>query len=185
MKDQKFRLSKKAMAWECSVGFFAILFLSVTFCIGTIVLAISKEKEAGALRLVAPMIFGLPALVITIVSLALVLGSIGRAIFSYLLLSDEGLEFRLWPAHKIRCAWNDVDQIKKSVLPFQGEILVLKNAEVSGLQKVLLNFNRGGFGVIKTLPVIPLYQIDGWQNGRLKNELIKYVPNLFTEQSNS
>jgi hypothetical protein len=184
MKVQKFRLSKKAIAWECSAGFWAVLFLSVPFCIGTLALQISKDKDAGALRLVS-IILGLPALVITIVSLALVLGSIGRAIFSYLLLSDEGLEFRLWPAHKIRCAWNDVDQIKKSVLPFQGEILVLKNAEVSGLQKVLLNFNRGGFGVIKTLPVIPLYQIDGWQNGRLKNELIKYVPNLFTEQSNS
>lgn len=183
MKDQKFRLSKKAMAWECSVGFLAILFLSVTFCIGTIVLAISKEKEAGALRLVAPIVFGLPALVITIASLALVLGSIGRAIFSYLLLSDEGLEYHLWPAHKIHCTWDDVDQIKKSFLPFQGDILMLKRAEISGFQKILLNFNKGNFGVVKTVPVIPLYQIDGWKNGRLKNELIKYAPNLFVEQA--
>lgn len=185
MKDQKFRLSKKAMAWECSVVFLAILFLSVTFCIGTIVLAISKEKEAGALRLVLPVIFGLPALVITIASFALVLTAIGRAIFSYLLISSDGLEYFLWPAHKIRCTWNDVDQIKKSFLPFQGDILMLKSAEVSGFQKILLNFNKSNFGVVKTLPIIPLYQIDGWQNGELKNELIKYVPNLFAEQSNS
>jgi hypothetical protein len=182
MKYQKFRLSKKAMASECSGFFLGILFLSATYCIGTIVLAISKEKEAGALRLIAPMIFGLPALVISIASVALVLGSIGRAIFSYLILSDEGLEYRLWPLHKINCTWDDVEQIKKSPLPFQGDILTLKKAEVSGFH-LLLNFNKGNFGVIKTSPLIPLYQIDGWQDSRLKNELKKYAPNLFVDQT--
>lgn len=185
MKAQTFRLSKKAIAWECSVGFLAILFLSVVFFIGTIVLGISKEKEAGVLRLVLPIIFGLPALVITIAALVLVFAAIGRALFSYLLISGDGLEYCLWPAHKIRCTWDDVDKIKKSFLPFQGDILMLKSAKVSGFQKVLMSFNKGEFGAVKTLPVIPLYQIDGWQDGRLKNELIKYVPSLFVEQSES
>jgi hypothetical protein len=182
MKDQKFRLSKQAMAWEGSVGLLALLFLAVTFCIGAIVLAIIKEKEAGVLRLVTPMIFGLPALAITIISFALFSTSIGRAIFSYLLLSEEGLKFRLWPLHKIKCTWDDVEQIKKSPFPFQGDILTLKKAEVSGFH-LLLDFIKGNFGVTKTLPIIPLYQIDGWQNGRLKNELKKYVPDLFVDQS--
>jgi hypothetical protein len=185
MKYQKFRLSKKAMAWECSVVFFAILFLSITFCIGTIVLAISKEEEAGALRVVLPIIFGLPALVITIASFALVFTAIGRAIFSYLLVSGDGLEYCLWPMHKIRCTWDDVDQIKKSFLPFQGDILMLKSAEVSSFQKVLLSFNKGNFGVVKTVPVIPLFQINGWPNGKLENELRKYAPNLFIDRVTS
>jgi hypothetical protein len=182
MKDQKFRLSKKAMAWEGSLGLFAILFLFNAFCMGTVVLVISKEMEIGALRLILSMIFGLPALGITIVSFALVLVAIGRAIFSYLLISEEGLEYHLWPAHKIRCTWNDVDQIKKSFLPFQGDILMLKSAEVLGFQKTLLSFNKGNFGIVKTIPVIPLFQIDGWPKGNLASELKKYAPHLFVEQ---
>ena len=182
MTNQKFHLSKKAMAWEGSIGFLAILFLSAAFCMGIVVLGISKEKEIGALRFVIPIILGLPALVITIVSFALDLGAIGRAIFSYLLISEEGLEYHLWPAHKVRCMWDDVDQIKKSFLPFQGDILMLKRAEVSGFQKTLLSFNKGNFGIVKTVPVIPLFQINGWPNGKLEDELRKYAPNLFIDR---
>jgi hypothetical protein len=181
MKVQKFRLSKKAIAWECSAGFWAVLFLSVPVCIGTLALEISKDKDAGALRLV-PIIFGLPALGITIASFALIFTAIGRVIFSYLLISEDGLEYSLWPAHKIYCTWEDVDQIKKSPLPFQGDILVIKRAQVSGLLEILPRINNGDLGAAKTLPVIPLYQIDGWQNGKLVDELKKYVPNLFVEQ---
>lgn len=180
MQRQKFQLSPKAIAWECSVIFLAIPFLCVALCIGTLALGTIGNSKIGAMRFILPVILGLPALVIVLFSFALILMPIGRGIFSYLLISDEGLEYRLWPLHKIRCSWDDVEQIKKSSLPFQGDILTLKKAEVSGFH-ILLDFNKGNFGVTKTSQVIPLYQIDGWQNGKLENELRKYAPNLFVE----
>lgn len=171
MQTQKFRLSPKAIARECSVLILIIPFLGVAFCSGTLALEIMGDSEVGPLRFLLTVIFGFIAIAITILSLSLIPLSIGRAFNSYLLLSNQGLEYSLWPLHKIRCGWDDLDQIKKSALPFQGDLLVLKTAEVSGLQ-----------GLIKTSPVIPLYQIDGWQNGNLANELRKYAPNLFVER---
>ncbi len=182
MQQKKFRLTFKAAAWECSIIFFALPFLGVSLFGGILVKEIIRNNEIGAIGIALSLFFGSAALIIGIIYLSLVFGAIGRAIFSYLLLSDQGLEYRLWPLHKIRCNWEDVEQIKKSALPFQGEILMLKKADVSGFQR-LLNFNKGEFGAIKIRPLIPLYQINGWKNGQLKNEMKKCAPNLFDEQS--
>jgi hypothetical protein len=113
-------------------------------------------------------------------SIAMVVTAIGRVIFSHLSLSDEGLDFRFWPLHRIRCKWEDVDQIKKSSLPFQGDILTLKKAEVSGYH-LLLDFTKGKFGRTTTLPIIPLFRIVGWPNGILETELRIYAPALFVD----
>lgn len=184
MQNQKFHLSPKAIAWESSVSLLAVPFLGVALCIGAVAVGAIGNSEIGLMQYVLPIIFGMPALAIVIISIVLVLISIGRAIFSYLLLTSNGLEYRLWPLHKIRCTWDDVEQIRKSTLPFQGDILALKKGEVSGFH-ILLDFNKGNLGVSKTLPVIPLYKIDGWSNGKLESELRKYAPRLFIERSTS
>lgn len=166
------------MLGELMIIPFAILGLATVFFIAWLIFAIIKNGDNQALSLIVPGIFSIPALVIVLCSLGLIFIAIGRAIFSYLTLSNEGLEYRLWPALKIRCTWDDVDQIKKSFLPSQGELLMLKNAEVFGLN-LLWFFNKTIVGAVKTLPTVPLYQIDGWQDGNLKEELKKYAPNLF------
>lgn len=182
MQQNKFRLTLKAAAWECSIIFFALPFLGVSLFGGFLAKQVIQSNEIGTTEVALSLFFGSVALIIGIGYLVLVLTAIGRAIFSHLLLSNEGMEYRLWPMHKIRCTWADVEKIKKSALPFQGEILVLKTADVSGFQR-LLDSNKVKFGAIKTIPVIPLYQINGWQNGQLKNEMKKYAPNLFDEQA--
>ena len=184
MHSQRFQLSAKAIAWECSVILFAIPFLGTALCAGVLVIGAMGNSEIGMLQYIFPILPGLPVLAILAVSVMLILTPVGRAIFSYLLLSDQGLEYRLWPFHRIRATWEDVDKIKKSSLPFQGDILLLKKAEVSGFH-LSLDFNKGTAGGTKTAPVIPLYQIDGWQNGRLENELRKYSPHLIVERSDS
>jgi hypothetical protein len=182
MQQMKFRLTLKAAAWELSIILFAIPVLGVSFLAGFFASELIRDNQVGAMRVALSVFFGLIAFVIGILSLCLILMAVGRAIFSYLLLSNEGLEYRLWPLHKVRCTWSDVERIKKSALPFQGDLLTLKNADVSGFQKNLLVFNKGNFGAFKTIPVIPLYQISGWKNGELKTELQKYAPHLFIEQ---
>ena len=181
MQQTKFRLTPKAIAWECSIILFVIPVFGTVFLIWYLISGLNEGGDIGIFRFALPL-FGFFAIVLTLVSVALIFIAIGRAIFSYLTLSEKGLEYRLWPLHKIRCTWADVEQIKKSALPFQGELLILKKGNLSGFHP-LMDFNKGNYGVIKTLPVIPLYQISGWQDGRLKNELKKYAPNLFVEQS--
>lgn len=181
MQKQKFRLSPKAIAWECSIILFAIPGLGIAFLIWYLISEFNKMGEVGIIRFALPL-FGFFAVILTLVSIALIFIAIGRAFFSYLTLSEKGLEYRLWPLHMIRCTWADVEQIKNSALPFQGELLILKKGNLSGFHP-LMDFNKGNYGVIKTLPVIPLYQISGWQDGRLKNELKKHAPNLFIEQA--
>ena len=185
MQNRKFRLSLKAAAWEMSIIFLVIPFLCVSFFAGFLATGVIQKNEDGVMERGISFFFGSIALLIGILSLFLVLIAIGRAIFSYLLLSSEGLEYRLWPMHKIRCAWADMEQIKKSALPLQGDILMLKSAEVSGLQKILLGVNKGNLGSIKTMPVIPLYQISGWKSGELRTELEKHAPHLFTNQQST
>jgi hypothetical protein len=184
MQSQKFQLSSKTIVWECAVILFAIPFLGAALCVGSLAIGAMGNSEDGMMKFISPIILGLPALAILALSVVLILMPIGRAIFSYLLLSEQGLEYRLWPLHRIRASWEDVDQIKKSSLPFQGDILTLKNAETSGFH-ISLDFSKGNAGITKTAQVIPLYQIDGWQNGRLENELRKYAPNLFVQRSTS
>jgi hypothetical protein len=41
------------------------------------------------------------------------------------------------------------------------------------------SFNKPKFGVTPTLPVIPLYQLEGYPNGQLAVELKRYAPELF------
>ena len=179
MHNQKFQLSAKAIAWECAAILFAIPFLASALCAASVAIGAMGNSEIGTMKFILPIIFGLLALAILAVSVLLILTPIGRAIFSYLLLSEEGLEYRLWPLHRIRARWEDVEQIKKSPRPFQGDVLTLKHAETSGFH-FSLDFTKGNGGTTRTAQIIPLHQIDGWQNGKLENELRKYAPHLFT-----
>ena len=181
MQQTKFRLTPKAAAWECSVILLAIPALGSAFLIWYLISELNKGGEIGFFRFVLPL-FGFFAIVLALASVVLTFVALGRALFSYLTISEEGLEYRLWPLHKIRCTWADVEQIKKSGLPFQGELLILKRADVSGFH-LSLDLNKGRPGTVRTLPVVPLYQINGWKDGNLKMELQKHVPDLFTKQS--
>jgi hypothetical protein len=182
LHNQKFQLSAKAIVWECAVILFVIPILGLVVGIGVVISAIIEDNDLGAFRFGFAILLGIPTVVIIALSVALLLLPIGRAIFSYLLLSDGGLEYRLWPLHRIRANWEDVDTIKKSSLPFQGDILTLKKADTSGFN-ISLDFYRGNFGFTKTAQIIPLYQFDGWHSGILEMELRKYAPTLFAERS--
>lgn len=113
MTGKKYRLSLKAIAGECSGIFFAIPSIGIAVCLGVSAFATMSTDRLGSASFVLPIFFGLPAVMFIVFSLILILTPIGRVVFSYLSISDEGLEYRLWPIHRIRCTWNDVDQIKK------------------------------------------------------------------------
>jgi len=147
-----------------------------------VAIAFKRSGELGSFGFFLFLLFGLAALVFAVFSLALIIIPVGRVLFSNLTLSDEGLVYQLWPLHKIRCTWNDVEEIKKSPIPFHGDLLILKDAEVLGFH-LLMDFNKGKFGVTPTIPVIPIYRFNGWHNGRLEDECRKFAPRLFVRST--
>jgi hypothetical protein len=181
MTGYKFRLSTKAMVGESSILLIVIPLLGIAFCLGALAVMVVGSDQAGLARFALSVISTLMALIFVAASCVMLLGAVGRAIFSYLMLSEAGLEYRYWPVHRIRCAWNQVGEIKKSpVAPLQGDVLMLQQAEVSGFH-MLFDFQGGKYGFTKTIPMIPLYRLDGWPNGRLETELRRYAPGLFDE----
>lgn len=181
MTGQKFRLSPKAVAWEFTLALLAIPFPSTALCLSIVAVRAWESNKPDALKFILPLLLGLSVLILLLVSLVLILLPVGRAVFSHLILSEAGLEYRLWPLHRIRCTWDNVERISTSPLaPLQGEVLTLKKAEVSGFH-LLLDFRGGRFGFTSTLPMIPLYRMDGWPNGKLATELRRYSPELFVE----
>jgi hypothetical protein len=178
MQTQKFRLTVKEKFWELMVIPFAFLFMAGGLFIGWMALLIFEKGESGLLRLIFPGFFFIPALGMVIVSIMMIFIAIGRILFSYLIISGQGLEYRFWPLHRIRCGWLDVGEIKKSVWSFQGDILMLRNAEAVGFH-LFWDLSSGKSRFIKTLPQIPIYKFNGWSTGELRSELEKYAPVLF------
>lgn len=181
MQQKKFRLTLKAAAWECSIVLLAIPLCGIVFCFGQTILAkianSDSETMASFLSVVFAFLYtGIPALAFLQVIL-----SIGRITLSYLQVTDKGLEYSLWPLRIIRCTWDDVERIKKPASPFQGEVLILKKADVLGTH-TMFNFKKDKIGATENLPFIPLYQVSGWKNGELRTELEKHAPHLFADQ---
>jgi hypothetical protein len=180
LQPKKFRLTPKAAARECSVVLLAVPLCGIVFCFGQVILG-KIANGAGETISVLSVIFGflytaMPALA----SLQAIL-SIERVAFSDLQLTDKVLEYSLWRLRVIRRTWEDVEQIKKSVSPFQGELLILKKADVLGTHR-MFNFAKDKIGATKKFPFMPLDQISGWKNGELRTELEKYAPHLFADQ---
>ncbi len=180
MQNKKFRLSPKTAASGCFIALLMIPLCGIVYCFGQVFFTKFANSDNGIIEFIYVAISFLNLLIIAYAFVVTFL-SIGRVNFSYLLLTDRGLEYRLWPFRLIRCTWDDIDQIKKQASPFQGEVLILKRADVFRT-RILLNFTKNKIGEIKKLPFIPLYQISGWKSGELRTELEKHAPHLFTNQ---
>ena len=181
MQQKKFRLTLKAATSGCFIALFMIPLCGIVYCFGQVVFVNIANSDSGIMELLY-VILGFLNLAIIAFAFVMPFLSIGRVIFSYLLLTDRGLEYRLWPFSLIRCTWDDVDQIKKPALPFQGEVLILKQADVL-VSNLPLGLTKDKFGISNKLPITTLHQISGWKNGELRTELKTYATHLFIEQS--
>jgi len=175
MVMKKYRLSWKAIAGEFLVIIIVLPFLLSG--LGVMFYAMRPTLSGGSspIGFITSFVLGLLGLALSLSSIILCLLPFGRALFSYLAVSDSGIDYRYWPFHRIHCLWDNVDEIYKSPLPFQGDMLRLKRAETSGFQ---INI-----GTSKTTPVIPLYQFSGWDNRELEIDLKNHAPNLFMNLS--
>jgi len=182
MVTRRYRLSWKAIAGEFVVIVIVLPFFLSGLGVVSYTLQSPLSGEDGTLGFITSIILGLLGLLLLLLSIGVCLLPFGHAIFSYVAVSDSGIDYKYWPFHRIRGTWQDVDEIYKSPLPFQGEMLRLKRADTSGYQ-INISPKRGNLGVGKTIPVIPLYLFSGWSNHELQTDLKNYVPNLFVNPS--
>jgi hypothetical protein len=182
MMTRRYRLSWKAIAGEFVVIVIVLPFLLSGLGIVSYALQPPLSGEDGTLRFITSITLGLLGLLLLLSSLVLCLLPFGRAMFSYIAVSDFGIDYKYWPFHRVRGTWQDVDEIYKSPLPFQGEMLRLKHADTSGYH-ININLKRSNLGVSKTIPVIPLYLFSGWANRELQVDLTNHAPNLSVNPS--
>lgn len=90
---------------------------------------------------------------------------------SYLRVSKNGLEYRLWPVEEIRCAWEDVNCLHKG--RWFGDVLYLERAEITGFSEFSITLGR---------PQIHLSSLAGWPEGGLADDLRRYRPQVFENQ---
>jgi hypothetical protein len=127
--------------------------------------------------------FGLPAGLLLILVLVLLILRIGRAFFSYVLVSPQGLEYRYWPSYRIRCRWGDVECLGKYRSIFGlalHQVLFLKEDESTGWQGFVEVRRRLG---ADTQQFVPLTGIRGWPDGPFAEDLRCYLPALFAEEA--
>jgi len=178
MMMKRYRLSWKAIAGEFLVIILVLPFLLSGLGVVSYAWNSLLSGEKSTLGFITSFVIGLLGLLLLSASLILCLLPFGRALFSYLAVSDSGIDYRYWPFHRIRGTWQDVDEIYKSPLSFQGEMLRLKRADASGYH-INIDFRRGNLEANKTLPVIPLYFFSGWVKRELLVDLKNHAPNLF------
>jgi len=106
----------------------------------------------------------------------------GRLLFSYLIISPEGIKYRYWPTYGVHCNWDDIEKIGKfrSLSLISYDALYLKQAQPIGKPIMMTLRNMVG---LKTQYFIPLTGIHGWPQGKFKNELQKYAPQLFDDKA--
>ena len=170
----KFRLSTRSILWEFStilmlvpVYLFAILYRYM------VEQSLGQELIVNTPTFLQYFCFSIAAIFI----IAILITAIGRSIFSYLKITEDEIEYRLWPSHRIIGKWSDIDKLEKPSRPFAGEMIYLRQANVSGRTIIVdLQSNQAGFG--KLYPTIPVYRFHGWREGNLKEEIKKYSANL-------
>jgi hypothetical protein len=100
---------------------------------------------------------------------------IPKLIFSYLKVSDEGIELLYWPNYRIKSTWDMIDHLGKvSVIGSLTSDVLFLRGETEETSAVELNRHRG----IKERRIIPLSDFRGWPKGQLYSDLLRLIPDI-------
>ncbi len=102
---------------------------------------------------------------------------------SFLLVSEEGLEYRYWPSYHVRCTWDDVEAIvQRRMALVTADVLLLRRATELGLPITMKMRKKLGMDMQY---FIPLNIIRDWPTGRLADALRHHAPRLFIQAENT
>ena len=100
---------------------------------------------------------------------------IPKLIFSYLMVSDEGIELLYWPNYRIKSTWDMIDHLGKVTVigSLTSDVLFLRG-ETEETSAGGMNRHRG----IKERRIIPLSDFRGWPKGQLYSDLLRLIPDI-------
>ena len=100
---------------------------------------------------------------------------IPKLIFSYLMVSDEGIELFYWPNYRHKSTWEKIDYLGKVTLIGNSTSDVLYLHDETGIaRKAKINRHRG----IKEKQIIPLSDFREWPKGQLYSDLLRFIPEI-------
>jgi hypothetical protein len=131
--------------------------------------------------------FRVSLIMIILLYLAFVRKLLCLAIYNQLTVTDEGLDFRRI-GYRIRTTWGNIERMTYAQFGYaQGDILVLREPQVSVHKRLAVLWNEGRLlernkEFAPLGKTIPLFLLDPkWRTGKLGQEVRCYAPHLFEE----
>jgi len=166
--------------WRRAVGCAGLLFLSLflglpMLCFLSLATRALLQDPGMQAAITGGLCFiGPPALLVLLVLARYGLGVLTDFTGNYIEISPAGLEYRVWPYLHIRCGWQELERVGKYLFT---DVIYLKSYQIIGpswsLRKPLKWFNFSD----KT--TVPLFGRQGWPDGELKADLLRFAPQLF------
>jgi uncharacterized Tic20 family protein len=150
-----------------------VMVIPLIFFIPVLVFSHQPEKSNGAFQLV--LLCGLAPILILygFVFIQMVVSNISM-FFSYIKITPEGIEHKVWPYRHIRSNWVELDRLGKFLL---HDVIYLKSYTVIGFSlsyvKPFVFFNN----LFQNFIILSSYK--GWPNGQLADDLKRCAPQLF------
>jgi hypothetical protein len=167
---------------NAAVGAFVAL---VVFVFGGTFLFLAAQISNTGMRItlmaVGLMIVGM-ALLVLVVAVCAIGFAVAQRLLSHLRTSADGIDFRGWPLHSLRCRWEDAERATyRRFLGISSDELLLRRAERSGPDWAwrFVVWVRRLLGMHGD-PAIPLSSFQGWREGAIAQDLRKYAPHVFT-----
>ncbi|MCK4816700.1 hypothetical protein KA005_13095 [bacterium] len=100
-----------------------------------------------------------------------------KLIFSYLMVSDEGIELLYWPNYRLKSSWEELENLGKVTVigSLTSDVLYLRG-ETGEANGVEIDRHRG----IKEKRIIPLSDFRGWPKGQLYTDLLRFIPDIIS-----
>ena len=100
-----------------------------------------------------------------------------KLIFSYLMVSDEGIELLYWPNYRLKSSWEELENLGKVTVigNLTSDVLYLRG-ETGEANGVEINRHRG----IQEKCIIPLSDFRGWPKGQLYTDLLRFIPDIIS-----
>jgi hypothetical protein len=182
MGGRKYRLAPWIVLSNSIIGcYFGIATLITMILSFFLVVLLGTDPNFGWLNIIF-----VPLLISAVVTGSLMaIMPVGRFLFSYLSVSDQGLEYFYWPNYRAKCTWQDVELIGKwkSVWGIPHEVLFVNKLETMGSGWAITKNVRNALSLPELPKILPLTGISGWPNGALASELRHYLPHVFETQN--
>ncbi len=96
-----------------------------------------------------------------------------KLLFSYLRITENGIELFYWPNYHLSAKWEEIEQLGKVSYIWNNsqDVLIIRRIEGKSITQGLDRHQA-----MQEKRIIPLEDFRGWPEGNLSDELQKHIP---------